>query len=321
MLTVMKFGGSSLANREKLLSAASSIVKELNAGSSVAVVVSAMGDTTDELTELAKSFGAEDGRELAALMSSGEQQSAALMAIALQSLGIEAQSFAGWQAGIITAGSHTDADIVLIAPIRIESALKRGVVPVIAGFQGMSPMGDITTLGRGGSDTTAVALAAALSADKCLICTDVDGIYTADPRLVRAPAKLGTVDIYDMLLLSRAGSQVLHSKCLELAELKGVAIELCGADRSTPGTLVRPLPEKLRPDYAGVTRDAASGEVTVVGKGAGRQTLELIANALSAEGIVSASGRAESGRVSVLVAPEDSARALALVHDKLFAVK
>ena len=180
MLIVQKFGGSSLAGTERLRRAAGIAAEARRRGHSVLVVVSAMGDTTDELLDMAHEISSQPpARELDALISTGEQQSAALMAITLESMGLAARSFTGWQAGIITDGSHAEARIEMIAAGELAAALDRGEIAVVSGFQGVSPEGGITTLGRGGSDTTAVALAAALDAERCEIYTDVDGIYTA----------------------------------------------------------------------------------------------------------------------------------------------
>ena len=213
MLVVQKFGGSSLAGPERLRRAANICLDARKRGNDVVLVVSAMGNTTDDLEDIALKISASPpAREMDALMTTGEQQSAALMAIMLESLGTPARSFAGWQAGLFTDRRHGDARISVIAPGRINAALAEGVTPVVSGYQGVSSSGDVTALGRGGSDTTAVALAAALGADKCEIYTDVDGIYTADPRLIKDARKLARIDYRDMLRLARAGSQVLHPR-------------------------------------------------------------------------------------------------------------
>ena len=248
MLTIQKFGGSSLADVEKLHRAAQLCVRERERGRDVVMVVSAMGGATDELLALAYSVSAApEGRELDALMSTGECASAALCAIALEALGQRALSLSGWQSGIFTDSVHGEAQIETLTAGRIRAALARGIVPVVSGFQGIDSRGDVTTLGRGGSDTTAVALAAALNADSCDIFTDVAGIYTADPRLVPSAKLLAAADTRDMLRLSYAGAQVLYARSLETALERGVELRLRGADGVGEGTLVRLLGESERP--------------------------------------------------------------------------
>ena len=258
MLIVQKFGGSSLAGTERLRRAAGIAAEARRRGHSVLVVVSAMGDTTDELLDMAHEISSQPpARELDALISTGEQQSAALMAITLESMGLAARSFTGWQAGIITDGSHAEARIEMIAAGELAAALERGEIAVVSGFQGVSPEGGITTLGRCGSDTTAVALAAALDAERCEIYTDVDGIYTADPRIVSGARRLEEIDFRDMLLLAGAGSQVLHDRSVALALANDVEIRLLSSFEPGRGSRVRLLADAERPDYAGVTRSEA----------------------------------------------------------------
>ena len=218
-LIVQKFGGSSVADAEGLKRVANRIVATKKAGHQVVVVVSAMGDTTDELIELANQVSPlPNGRELDMLLTAGERISMALLAMAISNLGHEARSFTGSQAGIITTSTHGKARVIDVTPGRIQEALKEGSIAIVAGFQGVSQdTNDITTLGRGGSDTTAVALAAALEADVCEIYTDVDGIFSADPRVVPAAKKLSTVTYEEMLELAASGAKVLHLRCVEYA--------------------------------------------------------------------------------------------------------
>ena len=218
-LIVQKFGGSSVADAEGLKRVANRIVANKKAGHQVVVVVSAMGDTTDELIELANQVSPlPNGRELDMLLTAGERISMALLAMAISNLGHEARSFTGSQAGIITTSTHGKARVIDVTPGRIQEALKEGSIAIVAGFQGVSQdTNDITTLGRGGSDTTAVALAAALEADVCEIYTDVDGIFSADPRVVPAAKKLSTVTYEEMLELAASGAKVLHLRCVEYA--------------------------------------------------------------------------------------------------------
>lgn len=315
MLIVQKFGGSSLAGTERLRRAAGIAAEARRRGHSVLVVVSAMGDTTDELLDMAHEISSQPpARELDALISTGEQQSAALMAITLESMGLAARSFTGWQAGIITDGSHAEARIEMIAAGELAAALERGEIAVVSGFQGVSPEGGITTLGRGGSDTTAVALAAALDAERCEIYTDVDGIYTADPRIVSGARRLEEIDFRDMLLLAGAGSQVLHDRSVALALANDVEIRLLSSFEPGRGSRVRLLADAERPDYAGVTRSEARSEITLVGRAAGTATLSELVIALSKSGIPVLSGSSGEGLVTVRVAPAQLIPALELTH-------
>lgn len=318
MLIVEKFGGSSLADIERLRRAAEICRQARCREHDVVVVVSAMGDTTDSLDDMARKISPRPSRrELDALMSTGEQQSAALMAIMLESLGIKARSFTGWQAGILTEDKHGGGDIRLVAPGKIQAALSRGFVPVVTGYQGFSSRGDITTLGRGGSDTSAVALAAALEADSCRIYTDVDGIYTADPRLIGSAVKLERIDFRDMLSLSRNGSQVLHPKSVELAMANGIDIELLPAFQDGEGSRVCRMKDSERPVYAGVTRSAAEGEVSLAGKGAEASALSAMVILLSRAGIPVTGGRLSDCCATVKVAPAQLEQAMALIHDEI----
>ena len=308
MLIVQKFGGSSLADIERLRRAAEICRQARCREHDVVLVVSAMGDTTDRLVDMAQRISPRPSRrELDALMSTGEQQSAALMAIMLESLGIKAQSLTGWQAG----------DIRMVAPGRIQAALSRGLVPVVAGFQGFSSQGEISTLGRGGSDTTAVALAAALEADSCRIYTDVDGIYTADPRLIGSAVKLERIDFRDMLSLARSGSQVLHSKSVELALANEMDIQLLPAFQEGKGSLVCRMKDSERPVYAGVTRSLERSELSLAGKGADASALSSMVILLSKAGIAVTDGRLSEGCAAVKVAPAQLEDAMVLVHDKM----
>ena len=318
-LIVQKFGGSSVANPECIRRVASRIAEGYDDGNDMVVVVSAMGDTTDHLIELAKELNDRASeREMDMLLATGEQQTISLLAMTLNAMGYKAVSFTGWQAGIFTSGSHGDARIALMLPARLRSALNTGHIAVVSGFQGIDGAGDISTLGRGGSDTTAVALAAAMDADRCMIYTDVDGIYTADPRLVENADFLPEIDYIDMLRLARAGSQVLHSRSVELAMEYGVEIRLLSSLTGTGGSIVTALPEEERPKAAGVTRDAAMGLVTLVGREVDAGTLSALVLMLAKAGVEVLSGRAEEGAVSVKVAPEQLLPTLRLVHGHIF---
>ena len=318
MLIVQKFGGSSIADGDRLRRAAGICMRQRQNGNEVVVVVSAMGDTTDLLADRARELGAKPSpREMDALITTGEQQSAALLVMTMESLGIPAVSLAGWQAGIYTDCRYGDSDIRLIAPVRIREALSRGRVPVVTGFQGVCAAGDITSLGRGGSDTTAVALAAALESDCCEIYTDVDGIYTADPRLIPDAVKLDAIDYRDMLALAEAGSQVLHAKSVELAMANSVVIHLLSSFNDAPGSQVRALRDGSRADFAGITRSRTSGEISLAGKAADAAALSRAVLLLAAEGIEVLSGSVGDGRISVLVGEAEQPRAMQLMHREM----
>lgn len=246
---VQKFGGTSVADAKKLRHVAEIVVKEAAAGNQVAVVVSAMGHTTDQLISLADSVTDEQSsREMDMLLATGEQVSIALLTMAIQSLGGRARSFTGAQAGILTDGIHGSARIKEVRAEALEPCLQRGEIAVVAGFQGITETGDITTLGRGGSDTTAVALAAALKAEWCDIYTDVNGVYTADPRAVQQARRLDTISYEEMLELSAAGAQVLNARAVELAMNTQVPIRLRSTfEPEDEGTLV--THKFLAPEY------------------------------------------------------------------------
>lgn len=269
-LVVQKYGGSSVADAERIKRVAERIVATRKAGHDVVVVVSAMGDTTDELMDLASQVTPlPPPRELDMLLTSGERISMALLAMAISSLGFEAQSFTGSQAGVITTSAHGKARIIDVTPGRIRSALDEGSIAIVAGFQGISQdTKNITTLGRGGSDTTAVALAAALKAEVCEIYTDVDGVYTADPRVVPNARKLDTVTYEEMLELAASGAKVLMLRCVEYARRNNMPVHVRSSYSNKPGTLVTGSMEDLSVEQAiitGVAHDPSEAKVTVVG--------------------------------------------------------
>lgn len=252
MLIVQKYGGTSLADREKILAAARRAVALARKGNRVVMVVSAQGHTTDQLIAAAKQINPNGSkREMDTYMAAGEQLSAGLMAMAVETFDYPAISLTGWQAGIRTDEIHGNARILDLGDRRICRELEKGKIVVVAGFQGINGAGDITTLGRGGSDTTAVALAAFLHADLCQIFTDVDGVYDRDPRLFSDAVKYTRIGYDDMLELARQGAQVLHDRCVELGKEYGVPIQVVSSFRSGEGTLVSDgsdtlLPELLR---------------------------------------------------------------------------
>ncbi len=270
-LIVQKYGGSSVADAEGMKRVANRIVAAKRDGNQVVVVVSAMGDTTDELIDLAKQITPiPSGRELDMLLTAGERISMALLAMAITNLGHEARSFTGSQAGVITTSTHGRARIIDITPGRIQEALKEGAIAIVAGFQGISQdTKDVTTLGRGGSDTTAVALAAALDADVCEIYTDVDGVYSADPRVVPTARKLKTVTYDEMLELAASGAKVLHLRCVEYARRYNLPIHVRSSFSSNEGTwVVKDHPEGGAMEQAiisGIAHDKSEAKITVVG--------------------------------------------------------
>ena len=270
-LIVQKYGGSSVSDAEAMKRVASRIVATKKAGHQVVVVVSAMGDTTDELIDLANQITPlPDGRELDMLLTAGERISMALLAMAIKNLGFEALSFTGSQAGVITDSKHGKARIIDVTPGRIQEALKQDAIAIVAGFQGISQdTKDVTTLGRGGSDTTAVALAAALDADVCEIYTDVDGVFSADPRIVPAARKLKSVTYEEMLELAACGAKVLHLRCVEYARRFDLPIHVRSSFSNLEGTwVVSDQPEGGNMEQAiisGIAHDKSEAKVTIVG--------------------------------------------------------
>ena len=268
-LVVQKFGGSSVANAESILRVARRIVATKELGHNVVVAVSAMGDTTDDLVDLAHSItDRPDPREMDMLLTTGERISMALLAMAIKSLGVDARSFTGSQAGMMTDSQHGAARIVDVTPDRVREALDDGAVAIVAGFQGFNrDSRDITTLGRGGSDTTAVALAAALNADVCEIYTDVDGVFTADPRIVPKAHKVDVVTFEEMLELAAAGAKVLHIRAVEYARRHGVTLHVRSSFADKQGTLVvTERGENMEePIITGVAGDLSVAKVTVIG--------------------------------------------------------
>ncbi|MCX2732574.1 aspartate kinase [Saccharopolyspora sp. NFXS83] len=269
-LVVQKYGGSSLESADRIKKVAERIVETRKAGNDVVVVCSAMGDTTDEMLDLAQRVNpAPPERELDMLLTAGERISNALVAMAVEALGEQARSFSGSQAGVITTSAHQNARIIDVTPGRVQEALAEGQVVLVAGFQGVAQdTKDITTLGRGGSDTTAVAVAAAMNADVCEIYTDVDGVYTADPRIVPDAKHLEHVTYEEMLELAATGAKVLHLRAVEYARRYGVALHVRSSYSPKPGTLISGSVEDLSVEQAmitGVAHDRSEAKVTVRG--------------------------------------------------------
>ncbi|MFD3706358.1 aspartate kinase [Nocardia sp. NBC_00802] len=268
-LVVQKYGGSSVATAERIRRVAERIVETKKQGHDVVVVCSAMGDTTDELLDLAEQVApAPPAREMDMLLTSGERISNALVAMAIHTLGAEARSFTGSQAGVITTGAHGNAKIIDVTPGRLQEALAEGQIVLVAGFQGVSQDSkDVTTLGRGGSDTTAVALAAALKADVCEIYTDVDGIFSADPRIVPDAQKLDNISYEEMLEMAACGSKVLMLRCVEYARRYNVPVHVRSSYTDKIGTTVFGSMEDIPVEQAiltGVAHDRSEAKVTVV---------------------------------------------------------
>ncbi|MGH3626783.1 MAG: aspartate kinase [Sciscionella sp.] len=269
-LVVQKYGGSSLESADRIKRVAERIVATKKDGNSVVVVCSAMGDTTDELLDLAGQVNpVPPEREMDMLLTAGERISNALVAMAISAQGAQAWSFTGSQAGVITTSAHGNARIVEVTPGRVREALDEGYVALVAGFQGVShDTKNVTTLGRGGSDTTAVALAAALDADVCEIYSDVDGVYTADPRIVPDARRLARVPYEEMLELAASGAKILHLRSVEYARRYGVALHVRSSYSSKPGTMVSGSVEEIPMEQAlitGVAHDRSEAKITVTG--------------------------------------------------------
>jgi aspartate kinase len=266
-LTVQKFGGTSVADADRIRAVADHVARTRRQGHDVAVVVSAMGKTTDELIRLAQDVSVtRPGRELDMLLTAGERISAALVSMALADLGVMATSFTGSQAGIITDTTHGRAKILEVRADRVRDALSQGRVPVVAGFQGVSTDRDVTTLGRGASDTTAVALAAALGADVCEIYTDVSGVFTADPRIVPEARRLAQLSFEEMLEMADTGARVLMPRSVEFARNHGVTLHVRSSFTWEPGTWVKEEdPSMEQAIVSGITHDTSEAKVTVTG--------------------------------------------------------
>ncbi|MCG6568477.1 aspartate kinase [Tessaracoccus sp. ZS01] len=269
---VQKFGGSSVQDAESIKRVARRIARTRGEGHDVIIVISAMGDTTDELMDLALQVSpSPKSRELDMLLTTGERQSAALLAMALSDLGVEAVSYTGSQAGILTTPTHGNARIIDITPGRVVKSLEEGSVVIVAGFQGVAQTTkDVTTLGRGASDTTAVALASALGADYCEIYSDVDGVYTADPRIVKSARQISEIGYEDMMEMAASGAKILHLRCVEYARREGVPVHVRSSFTDKPGTWVKSQ-DQITKDGAmeeaiitGVAHDRTEAKITIV---------------------------------------------------------
>jgi len=320
-LIVQKYGGSSVANGERIKDVAHRIAKIKDEGNEVVVVVSAMGDTTDELINLAHQVSEQPSdRELDLLLSTGEVVSSTILAMALDSLGYKAVSLSGVQAGIQTDSSYSRARILRVDPKRIANELGKGNIVIVAGFQGMTQDMDITTLGRGGSDTTAVALATALKAEICQIYTDVEGVYTADPRIVPEATKLKEVGYEEMLELASYGAKVIHPRAVELGELYDVPILVASSFSDSTGTFIcKEASMEVRNKVRGIAHDTNVAKVTVIGvpdrPGIASTIFEPLAEAnISVDTIVQNASVQNITDLTFTVARSDLSRAMAIVE-------
>lgn len=266
-LIVKKFGGSSVANRDRVFNVANRIIEDYKKGNDVVVVVSAQGDTTDDLIEKAKEINPSGAskREMDMLLSAGEQISVALLAMAIEKLGCPATSLLGWQAGFETDSHHGIARIKKVNSERIRNEIAKGNIVIVAGFQGLNKYDDITTLGRGGSDTSAVAIAASMKADLCQIYTDVDGVYSADPRKVPNAVKMDEISYDEMLELASLGAQVLNNRSVEMAKKYNVELEVLSSLERKPGTIVKETVKMEKTLIRGVAKDNNVATISIVG--------------------------------------------------------
>lgn len=265
-LIVQKFGGSSVANKERIFNVADIIVNTYKKGNRVVAVVSAQGDTTDDLIEKAQSVNSNPSkREMDMLLTTGEQISASLLAMAIESLGYPVISLLGWQAGFHTSTAYGSARIHRVEPERIQKELDKNNIVIVTGFQGINRYDDMTTLGRGGSDTSAVAIAAVLNADLCQIYTDVEGVFTADPRKVKGARKLDTISYDEMLELATLGAQVLNNRSVEMANRYGIELEVLSSMTRKPGTIVKEADRMEKMLIKGVAKDEDVARVSIIG--------------------------------------------------------
>ena len=322
-LIVQKFGGSSVADAQKVENVARRVTDTYKEGNSVVVVVSAQGDTTDDfLDKAAEINGAPSKREMDVLLSAGEQISMSLLAMAIEKLGYPVISLTGWQAGIKTTSNYSDARIRTIDTERLERELDMKRIVIVAGFQGINKYDDITTLGRGGSDTTAVALAAALHADKCEIYTDVDGVYTADPRIVPDAKKLTDVSYDEMLELASLGANVLHNRSVELALKYNVKLEVKSSFERVDGTVVKEVKNVEKMMVRGVARDNDVARISIVGidntPGKAFKVFSFLAKAgINVDIILQSIGRHDTKDISFTVAEKQLDEAVKVINDNL----
>ena len=321
MLIVKKFGGSSVANKERILNVARRCMEDYKKGHDVVVVLSAMGDTTDELLTLARSINPEASkREMDMLLTTGEQVSVALMAMALQSMDVPAISMNAFQVTMSGTSRYSNARFKRIATERIENELEAKKIVIITGFQAINKHGDYVTLGRGGSDTTAVALAAALHADKCEIYTDVDGVFTADPRVVPEARKIEEITYDEMLELATSGAKVLHSRSVELAKKYGVQMVVRSSLNESEGTVVKEVVKMEKMLITGVAADKNTARISVIGvedkPGIAFKIFHRLAkNGINVDIILQSVGREGTKDISFTVSEDDLKEAIAVLEE------
>ena len=320
-LIVQKFGGSSVANAERVLNVASIVTDTYKAGNDVVVVVSAQGDTTDDLISKAKEINEKGSkREMDMLLAAGEQISISLLAMACEKLGCPAVSLLGWQAGFNTNKAYGSARIEKMKPERIQSELDKKKIVVVAGFQGINRYDDLTTLGRGGSDTSAVAIAAALHADRCQIFTDVTGVFTADPRKVKGARKLNDITYDEMLELATLGAQVLNNRSVEMAKKYGVELEVLSSLKRESGTIVKEDAKMEKMLIRGVTKDTDVARISVVGikdipGKAFKMFQKLAAKGINIDVILQSIGRDGTKDISFTCSKDNAEEAVEILND------
>ena len=320
-LIVQKFGGSSVANAERVMNVAGIVTDTYNKGNDVIVVVSAQGDTTDDLIEKAKEINPHASkRETDMLLSAGEQISISLLAMAIEKLGYPVVALLGWQAGFQTTSAHTSARIKRVVPDRIKKELDQRRIVIVAGFQGLNRYDDITTLGRGGSDTSAVAIATALHADLCQIYTDVEGVYTADPRKVKKAIKLKEISYDEMLELATLGAQVLNNRSVEMAKKYNIELEVLSSLTKAPGTLVKENAKMEKMLISGVAKDTDVARISVTGIPdrpglAFKMFAKLSAKDINVDIILQSIGRNDTKDISFTVAKSKGEEAVAILKD------
>ena len=321
-LIVQKFGGTSVRDAERIRNVAGIIADTYRAGNQVMVVLSAQGDTTDDLIEKAREINPKASkRETDMLLSTGEQISIALCAMALEGMGLPVVSLAAWQVGVHTTSAYSDARIQRIDSERIQQELDKNKIVLVAGFQGVNRFGDVTTLGRGGSDTSAVALAAAFRADLCQIYTDVDGVYTTDPRVVSGAVKLEEITYDEMLELASQGAQVLHNRSVELAKKYRVNMEVVSSLEKKPGTKVKEVVKMEKTNIAGVAKDTSIARIAVVGlehnPGVAFRVFSLLGRAnINVDAIIQSIGRDTSKDISFTLPRADVEEATRVLEEQ-----
>ncbi len=319
---VQKFGGSSVANAEKIFNVARRIIETYDAGNDVVVVLSAQGDTTDDLIEKAREINENPSRrEMDMLLSTGEQISVSLCAMAIEKQGYPVVSLTGWQVNLQTDSNYGNARIKAIVGERVRAELDRRNIVIVAGFQGINKFNDVTTLGRGGSDTTAVALAATLDADLCQIYTDVDGVYTADPRIVKDASKLEEITFDEMLELATLGAQILHNRSVEMAKRFGVHLEVLSSIEHKSGTIVKEVVNRMeKASISGVAKDDNVASIALVGlqdiPGVAYKIFSLLSkNRVNIDIILQSIGRESTKDITFTVAKDYVSTAVKVLND------